>query len=216
MKTVHFRSFVLFSLFTCLVCPKVMAFDTGLSEIGIRGGASLGNGEPANDIMGYGAKARFRLNDDWLVGVGLDQCDFDFEYPYKLLGIENSLAKAVDSKASALKASTFLERRFFEKPAGFSLHGALGFGINMVDVKDSGGPNDAGGFEITTDAGSEYVFSAIVGPRYRFAGNWSVEADLGVDYHMADWKVKDRISNKSATLDDYITFPFYAGVNYHF
>ena len=68
-------------------------------EISIHGDINLGNGKPANDIPGYGFLGRYRVRENWLIGLGLNQYEFDFERPYEIIGVKiNPSEKAIDSK----------------------------------------------------------------------------------------------------------------------
>jgi len=51
-------------------------------QVGVRGGMTLANGEPANDLITYGIYGRYNLNDRWNIGLSVDSLTGDFEEPY--------------------------------------------------------------------------------------------------------------------------------------
>ena len=48
----------------------------------------LGDGVPANDILGLGVIGRYRLNNGWFIGAGIDTYAFDYERPWRIVGLE--------------------------------------------------------------------------------------------------------------------------------
>ncbi len=61
--------------------------DAPRYEVGLRGNVLLGDGVPANDILGFGVTGRYYLRDGWFAGLVLDTYDYDFERPSDVVGI---------------------------------------------------------------------------------------------------------------------------------
>ena len=53
--------------------------DEAKFEVGVRANVLLGDGVPANDILGFGVISRYRLSDGWFVGFGLDRYEYDVD-----------------------------------------------------------------------------------------------------------------------------------------
>lgn len=200
------RSLVLLSLLP-LAFPAAAAPAEG-PEFGARFNAVAAGGEPANDILSAGLFGRFRLNERWLLGVALDRAGFDFERPWKPMGLQQDPAvEVIDASAEMTTLSVWAEREL--APGGGRLRwfwtGGLGFA--SPDVDDVTGPLAGGGtFDITTDPGSEILLSASAGLRLPFAKRWGFDFQLRADHHLADWEVTDRTSGRRATLNDYTAF----------
>lgn len=79
-----------FNFVVCLVSILISGVahaEESNFEIGLRGNVLLGDGVPANDILGYGVISRYRLNNGWFIGAGIDTYAFDYERPWKLVGL---------------------------------------------------------------------------------------------------------------------------------
>ena len=60
-------------------------------DLGLRANVLTGDGEPTNDVLGYGLVARVPLGEHWSLGLGLDHSpEFDVERTEKILGFEQS------------------------------------------------------------------------------------------------------------------------------
>ena len=73
-------------LFTLLAVSTAHAAD-GRFHLGVWAGVDVADGEPANDIPGFGLQFRYALNDSWAVGAGIARTEYDFETPASILGI---------------------------------------------------------------------------------------------------------------------------------
>lgn len=187
-------------------------------EIGLRGNVLLGDGVPANDILGYGLIGRYYLNDGWFIGAALDTADFDFERPYRILGIEQDPnVKAIDAKASTVVLSASIGRQYGNTDRGFDWFWTAGLGLGFPDVENAFGPTDTGGaFLVTTDAGTEYHLMSALGSTYHFSPQWSVTAAARLEYHVMDYKVTDQVSGTTGTVDSQTPIGAYLSLNYSF
>ena len=183
--------------------------------MGIKGGISMGDGEPANDIPTYGILGRFRVNAKWLVGVGLDYTIFDFEDPATMLRLQTD--KVYDAQISQYILSIWGEREFDTGPDWMTpfIFGGIGFGIGNDDTI-TGSLEGGGTFSIYSDAGTEIIPGLGVGVRFSVTDTVLLEAAARYDYHFADWNIKDSISGRTTTVDDYGTYGGYVAVVFSF
>src|SRR5215207_1049470 len=65
---------------------SALAQDGGF-DLGVRGIITASDGEPANDIPGFGLFGHWRMSDLWSVGFAADRTEYDFEKPAKLVGL---------------------------------------------------------------------------------------------------------------------------------
>ena len=178
-------------------------------DLGLRFNAVGGNGEPTNDMLGIGLTGRFRLNDRWRIGVGLDHFDsFDFERPADLVGLRP--ATEVDAKATATVLSTWIERVYAREGKRLEWFWNAGVGGGLVDVDEASGPLVGGGsYTIVTDMDGELGFEEIVvgiggGLRVGFGERSALEVALRLDQHIADWELLDVQSGATGRVDDYL------------
>ena len=192
-------------LFVPLVAP-VRAQDR--FDLGGRLNLALADGEPANDIPGYGLVGHYRPNERWAIGFAVDLAEYDFEEPAKLLGIaQDPAVEVVDAKADGTTVSVWFERTLGEPGARGHWFWGAGVGFNSVDVPDATGPVAGGGtFHVETDAGTEIVATLLGGRRFRFGERVALDLTLHLDQHFADWKVTDRVSGRTGSVDDYFTY----------
>jgi len=187
-------------------------------QIGVRGGAFLGTGEPANDLPMYGIYGRYNWNDKWHVGLSLDHLTGDYEEPYKILAIES--AQETDASMTNLIVTVWGEREFratkgnAKKLRPFV---AGGFGIGFVDVDNvRGDTRDGDRYDITTDPGTEFIPAIAIGLRYLLGRNWEVEVAGRYSYHISDWEVYDRESGRKDSLGNYSTYGIFIGIGLRF
>jgi hypothetical protein len=172
-------------------------------------------GEPANDLMGAGVYGRYRLNERWLVGFAVDSITGDYERPYEFVGLAST--EEIDSTIEALVFSGWIEREYGNPGGKLRWFWTAGLGFTSPDMDDVTGPRVGGGtFTITTDAGSEILASAGGGLRRGLGPRWSFELGLQADRHFADWKLTDRVSGRTGTIDDYTTLGLHGGLAYRF
>jgi hypothetical protein len=185
-------------------CREILAQEDPW-EIGARFNVVTAGGEPANDILGFGVFGRYRITDRWLLGFAVDRADYDFERPWKVLGLQQDPAvEVIDAPASVTTLSVWAEREHARTGRGLRWFWSAGLGSGSPDVDDVSGPLAGGGtFDITTDPGSETVLSAAGGLRLPFAKRWVFEFQLRADRHLADWKVRDRVSGGTGSIGGY-------------
>ena len=175
----------------------------------------VGDGEPSNDMPGFGLLARYQYRGPWHYFLSADYTEFDFETPYKTLGIPVG-GPAIDSTVSGFYLGGGVEYQF-------NVHERLkpyingGIGIGFLDADDVSGTSAGGApFNIKSDPGTEFIPFATVGVRWNFWRNLSLDLAAKAEYHIADWEVKDTLSNQEAAIDDYAAVGGYVGVAIHF
>lgn len=152
---------------TLLLTLNVFAAEQSgdMFHIGVRPGVTLADGQPANDILSVGVFGRYRLTDRWLVGIALDQAEFDFEEPAKLLGLK--AMEVVDASTTESLISAWIEREFNTQSDWLTPFLGAGLGIGIVETDDVTGPLAGDGtFDITTDPGMEIIPSILAGLRF--------------------------------------------------
>lgn len=188
------------------------------TEIGLRANVVLAKGEPSNDIPGGSIMSRHRLNDEWWLGFDFNFSNkFDFERPWKTVGLSQGPGKTIDAVASSTMLSVLAERRYPKADSNKTWFWNAGLGINSVDVKDVTGPTSSGGaFDIKTDAGTETALLGGFGLLHQFSDRWSARYEFAVEYRFADWKIEDRVSGNTGTIGSYHTIGPRFGLNYTF
>lgn len=210
----HYCAAIVTGLF-CLSSPlSGSAADDSVIDrfhIGVKAGIQLADGEPANDIPTYSFFGRYRIDKQWLVGFGWDYSSFDFEEPAKILGLDTD--KIYDSTISQNVISVWAEREFAAGPDWVIpfVYGGLGIGIGSDDTV-TGNLEGGGTFSVYSDAGTEIIPGIGVGVRFPVASHLFLETAVRFDYHFADWEVRDSVSGKTTTVDDYTTYGIYAAV----
>jgi hypothetical protein len=194
------------------------SFYRGWDALGARFIVGAASGKPANDMMGQGVYARYRLNRDWLLGFAVDAYAFDFEGPAGLLGLQQSLAvDTIDADASRTSFSMWAEREIGGADHWLQPFLLGGFGVGLVEVDLVTGPLQSGGtFDISTDPDTEFAVFGGAGLRSRLASRVTLELVGRVDYHLADWQVRDRVSNREAKIGGYHAIGGYVGLTWRF
>ena len=187
-------------------------------DLGLRGSIMAADGEPANDLPGYGAFGRFRIGDRWAIGVSVDRTEYDFEQPARLLELrQDPTLDPIDVVAEATVVGAWIQRNFGRPDGRFTTFLGAGVGFASVDVPDAVGPLEGGGtFDIATDAGTEVIASVLGGFNWRFAGPLFLELAAKVDQHFADWEVTDRVSGRTTRVDDYLAIGGYLALGLRF
>jgi hypothetical protein len=213
------RPIALFSVLAVLFLapvPAARAQSGGQRwELGPRIVVLNAGGEPANDLMGAGVYGRYRLSDRWLVGFAVDSITGDYERPYEFLGLASP--EEIDSTIETLVFSSWIEREYGNPGGKLRWFWTAGLGFSSPDTDDITGPVMGGGrFDITTDAGSEVLVSAGAGLRRDLGRRRNVEVGVQADQHFADWKITDRVSRRTGTIDDYTTYGVHFGLAFRF
>jgi opacity protein-like surface antigen len=181
-----------------LVC---IAGGNGKFELGARFDGNLGNGTPANDILGGAITARYRINDDWLIGGAAEFASFDFERPYKELGLDST--EEVDSTVDSTMLSIWAERRYGEHERGGYWYWTAGLGVNDLDADDiEGMTTDGGSYYITTDIDTEIAITLTAGWRHNISDHWTLGYGIRLEQRFGDWVSEDRISGEKGTATD--------------
>lgn len=187
-------------------------------QIGLRGNVLLGDGVPANDILGLGVIGRYYLHDRWFVAAALDRYNYDFERPSEIAGIPQDPAiKAIDASATNTVLSGLVGRRYGDSSRGFDWFWAVGLGIGFPDVDDVSGPTDSGGtFDLTFDAKTEIHIMGNLGTSYHFTPAWAVTFAARIEHHFMDVQITDNVSGATANVDSQSPIGAYLGVGYSF
>ncbi len=170
-------------------------------------GVSVADGEPANDIPGFGVQFRYALSDQWSIGGMLAHTEYDFETPASIVGIvQDPSMEPVDALATATSIAAWAERTFNPDSGATTWFVGFGLGAASVDVPDVNGPTASGGqFDIHTEVGTEILLTGLAGVRRTLGKNWYAEFRVHATQHFADWQVEDRISGAGGSIDDYLS-----------
>lgn len=187
-------------------------------DIGLRANVLLGDGIPANDILGAGVIGRYRLNNGWFAGAGIDMYKYDFERPASVLGIKQDPNEdVIDAKADSAVLSGSFGRLYNETDRGFDWFWSLGLGFASPSVEDVSGSTDTGGtFDLTFDVGNEIHLMGTLGTSYNFSSKWSTSFVARVEHHFMDVLVTDRVSGATAKIDSQSPVGAYLSLNYRF
>lgn len=204
-------------LVLCLIVSTAHSDETRY-EIGLRANVLLGDGVPANDILGFGFIGRYDLQNGWFAGVTLDTYDYDFERPSKILGIaQDPAVKDIDASASNTVLGGFVGRHYGESNKGFDWFWTAGLGIGFPDVDNTSGPTDTGGtFDLTFDAKTEIHLMGTLGTSYYFTPAWSATFSARLEHHFMDISITDRVSGSTSKLDSQSPVGAFLSINYRF
>jgi hypothetical protein len=176
-------------------------------QAGLLIGVDVADGEPANDIPGFGVQFRYAPSDRWAIGVSLERSEYDFETPAALLGItQDPAVEPVDALAEATTIAAWVERVFAPRAGPTTWFVGVGLGAASVDVPDIAGPRASGGtFDVHTEVGTEIIVTGLAGVRRAFGKRWYAEFRLHARQHFADWRLEDRVSGQRGSIDDYLS-----------
>ncbi len=205
-------------LFTLIIFDSAAYSEEARYEVGFRGNVLLGDGVPANDILGLGVIGRYALRNGWFAGAALDFYNYDFERPSLVAGIvQDPAVKVIDADGSNTVLSGFVGRQYGNMSRGFDWFWTAGLGIGFPDVDDISGPTAAGGtFDLTVDAKTEIHLMATLGTSYHFNPAWSASLAARFEHHFMDITVTDRVSGATGTLDSQSPIGAYLSINYGF
>jgi hypothetical protein len=193
--------------FGLLVSALAMADEREISA-GVLATISVANGEPANDIPGFGVQVRYGWNERWAVGAALLRSEYDFETPAEIVGITQAPAvEPVDALAESSALQGWVERTFRSRAGKTRWFVGAALAAASVDVPDVTGPRaDGGQFDVRTDAGTEIIVTAFAGVRRAMGERGYAEFRVHANQHLADWQVEDRVSGATGAIDDYASF----------
>jgi len=184
--------------------------DADKYQLGFHAGISLAAGEPFNDSILVGLSGKYHLKDKWLVTMGVDYLQFDFENPAYHIGLPADKVK--DGSFTEYIISVGAQREFSKiwKMTPF-VSGGLGIGI--ISEEDVSGTHSGGTpYTIKSDVGTEFIPNLGGGFRLPTSENTSFEFGLRVDYHITDWTITDSLSPATGTMDDFLAY----GINFGF
>jgi hypothetical protein len=192
--------------------------DESKFEVGFRANVLLGDGVPSNDILGLGVISRYRLSDGWFIGAGLDLYEYDFERPWRIVGLEQDpAADVIDAPADSTVFNGSLGRLYNETDRGFDWFWTLGLGYSLPNVDSVSGLTDTGeAFDLTFDVGNEIHLMASLGTSYNFSSIWSATFAARVEHHFMDVLITDRESGNTAKVDSQSPIGAYLSLNYRF
>ncbi len=187
-------------------------------ELGLRANVLLGDGVPANDILGLGVIGRYRLQNGWFIGAGIDRYEYDFERPASFVNIrQDPNEDVIDALADSTVLFASLGRLYKETDRGFDWFWSLGLGFASPNVDDVSGPTDTGGtFDLTFDVGNEIHLMGTLGTSYNFSESWSTSFAARVEHHFMDVLVTDRVSGNTKKIDSQSPMGAYLSLNYRF
>jgi hypothetical protein len=198
----------------CAIATPVSAEERRV-EVGPRLLILLGDGVPANDMIGIGLTARWPWRESWYLGFGLDQVEFDYERPNDVLGIASP--EEIDGSNDWTRLSAWIERRYGEEDGGWSWHWLAGLGFASVNTEDVTGPTTGGGtWDITTDASNEVHVLLGLGARRYLGERWMLDGTLHLEHHSTDYELTDRVSGATGTVSSQTPWGASVGVSYRF
>lgn len=204
-------------LASLLLAPATQA-DEPRYEFGLRANVLLGDGKPANDILGAGLIGRQNRGNGWFVGGSLDTYAFDFERPASYLGIrQDPDVDVVDAKATSTVLGGFMGREYGDANNGWRWFWSVGVGAGFGSVENVSGPIDGGGsFDLTIDRGTEVHLQGALGTSWYFTSQWSASFTARVEHHFMDVNITDNISGAKTSIDSQSPVGASMSLNYRF
>ena len=212
------RRSVSMALAALVLLPALAGAQTGRFDLGLRANLLGADGEPANDIPGYGLFGHYRLSDRWRLGFAVDTAEYDYEQPARILGLDQDESlEPIDVKAESTTASAWVERLFGQPEGRTEWYLGAGVGFASVDVPDASGPLQGGGrFDIRTEVDTEIVAQLLAGVRRRIGQRWALDFALRADQHFATWELRDQVSGRTSTVGDYFAWGGSLGLSFRF
>jgi len=203
---------------TLVLAAGIGQADESKYELGLRGNVLLGDSVPANDILGAGVIARYSLNNGWFIGAGFDAYEYDFERPWKVMGLrQDPNVDVIDASADNSVLSGSFGRLYNKTDRGFDWFWTLGVGFASPGVDDVAGLTDTGeSFDLMFDVGDEIHLMASLGTSYNFSASWSASFTARVEHHFMDVLVTDRISGNTAKIDSQSPIGASISLNFRF
>ena len=178
------------------------------------GGGGGGGGGEASDVMpGFGPFGRYRVSGPFLIGVGLDFNEYEYDgEDYFLPGFQDA-----DVESTAITAWGEYEFQALGRD-GFAARvrpfvGA-GVGIGFLDGDKVSSPNPFGPpFEAEVDGDLEIIPGVIGGVRIDLTEQFILELGLRYDYHFTDLEI-EYSNGFTNDLDDFDTYGAYVGLQF--
>jgi hypothetical protein len=192
--------------------------DEPRNEYGLRANVLLGDGKPANDILGVGLIGRRYLDNGWFIAGTLDTYQYDFERPASLAGIrQDPDVDVIDADGSITTVGALLGREYGDANQGFRWFWSVGLGIGFESVDDVSGPTDSGGaFDLTFETDNNVQLMSTLGTSYFFNARWSASFTARLEHHFMDIEITDRVSGATARVDSQSPVGAYVSLNYRF
>jgi hypothetical protein len=171
-------------------------------HLGTRATILTADAPPANDMTGIGLLVRRSWRPGWYWGAALDLYGFDYEEPYKVIGIEpDPTVVPLDGDNDSTVLSAWIEREYGHSSSAWRWFWTAGIGYASIEADAVAGPTATGGtFDIRTEAEDEIHFLASGGLRYSFGGRWWLESALHAQHHMLDYDLTDVVSGTQGNL----------------
>jgi hypothetical protein len=198
--------------------PPSAAEERSRFDLGLRANIMAGDGEPTNDVPGFGLFGHFRLDENWSVGFALDHSpEFDVERTAEIVGFEQRGEEdEIDSKGTSTTLSAWIERSYGER---FEWSWGVGAGVSDVEVDPLEGLRPSGApFRVETEAGTEMLLIANAGLRHWFgaARRWSWSAEIRLEQRWGGWVLHEVHSGLTEEIDDYLLSGIHFGLSRRF
>ena len=206
------------TIFLILFPVTVVHADEPQYEIGLRANVLLGDGKPANDILGVGLIGRHYRDNGWFVGGNVDIYAYDFERPASFLGIsQDPNVDVIDADATSTVLAGFMGREYGDAGASWRWFWSMGLGVGFGDVDDVSGPIDGGGaFDLQFDRGTEIHLQGAFGGTWYFATHWSASFTGRVEHHFMDVTITDQVSGAKTSISSQSPVGASLSLNYRF
>ena len=177
-------------------------------DLGLRYAMLVAGGEPANDMPYVGVVFRYAVSEHWRIGAAVDKVEFDFEAPAVYFGLQQDPSvPTIDSKIKGQQFSVWVDREYGKAPTRLRWFWSGGLGFTAPSASDASGPLEGGGsFDIQTDVGTEIIPTFAGGARWILGERWVFELAGRLDYHFADWTLRDQVSGTTATVGGYLAY----------
>lgn len=185
--------------------------------VGYRTGFGSSHSGPLVELpLPAGLYARYELDPDWSVGLGIDLFEGELEGEARALGLDPASAEA-DEAITDLTEITLWAERMLWREGDHQVFGKLGAGVGRVHSDGARGALAGGGtFDLQVEGRSENLGLVGLGYRYAVSERWAFEVVGQYEAHDADWRIVDRDSSASAPVGDYRLLTFLLGFAYHF
>ena len=205
-------------MFLILFLVSAAYADEARYEFGLRANVLLGDGKPANDILGFGLIGRRYRDHGWFFGGSIDSYAYDFERPASFVGLtQDPNVDVIDADGSNTVIAGFLGREYDADDGGFRWFWSAGLGVGFAKVDDVSGPTDTGGtFDLTFKVDAEIHLMGALGTTYDFGPKWSASLTGRIEHHFMGIEITDQVTGNTATIDSQTPLGAYLSLNYRF